>query len=80
MPDYLSIPDAGVVKLVDTLDLGSSALWCAGSSPVPGINAGSGELRIIRATLGPASFFLNLSRGVRTNQEEVPKPLREIRF
>lgn len=27
---------AGVVKLVDTLDLGSSAARCAGSSPVPG--------------------------------------------
>ena len=25
---------AGVVKLADTLDLGSNALWCAGSSPV----------------------------------------------
>ena len=27
---------AGVVELVDTLALGASALWCAGSSPVPG--------------------------------------------
>lgn len=27
---------AGVVKLVDTLDLGSSAARCAGSSPVSG--------------------------------------------
>ena len=26
------------MKLVDTLDLGSSALRCAGSSPVPGIS------------------------------------------
>ena len=25
---------AGVVKLADTLDLGSNAEWCAGSSPV----------------------------------------------
>lgn len=30
----LKIKYAGVVKLADTLDLGSNALWCAGSSPV----------------------------------------------
>ncbi len=29
--------EAGVVKLVDTLDLGSSAARCAGSIPVSGI-------------------------------------------
>ena len=28
---------AGVAELVDALDLGSSELACAGSSPVPGI-------------------------------------------
>ena len=31
-----SIPTAGVVKLVDTLDLGSSASRCEGSSPFVG--------------------------------------------
>ena len=34
MLSYLS--NAGVVKLADTLDLGSSAFGCAGSSPVRG--------------------------------------------
>ena len=30
---YICIPFAGVVELVDTLDLGSSASRCEGSSP-----------------------------------------------
>ncbi len=34
----VKIKYAGVVKLADTLDLGSNALWCAGSSPVTRTN------------------------------------------
>jgi hypothetical protein len=32
-----TVPSAQVVKLVDTLDLGSSAARCVGSSPILGI-------------------------------------------
>jgi hypothetical protein len=34
----IAILNAQMVELVDTLDLGSSAFWCVGSSPILGIS------------------------------------------
>lgn|GEM_PF-461490 len=51
---YLCRPNnAGVVKLVDTLDLGSSAVRLGGSSP----SARTNEKRFTAGSYGPAVFF-----------------------
>ena len=78
-----------MVKLVDTLDLGSSALRCAGSSPVPGIPAASAavltptpnlalNLRIVRWTerdfaIGTINFS-SLSCDMAFGKNETKRP------
>ena len=56
MGKSLHVPHvAGVAELVDALDLGSSELACAGSSPVPGTifpNVMINELKIKLTALG----------------------------
>lgn len=55
----MKIQYAGVVKLADTLDLGSNAVRCAGSSPVTRTN--SNWLECVKTTYSSHFLYFDIS-------------------